>query len=362
MSIWKITSKGPIKVAETKLKNEKLLEESLESWVLADPAMLGEPLLIIGRQVLIPDVWDKLDILALDPQGNSVIIELKRGKLKDPVDMQALRYASYISKWQFEDFENQARIYLKKQSDPDFNFNELFEQFCSDAGIDEVPDINSDQRMIVVGSEVKDKLGSVALWLRDHKIDIKVIEVEIYKEGENIFVQPQIIIPIPVSKFKDTGRTSRGDVSQPWISDGRNWHLEKRCSTKTKEMFLILDDLIHDNLEEVDGPYWNQKFYISYRVRNFNWLAIGTQSSTLILNFLVKAGSFVQDDLAKQLNVQIFDKADSLTEKLGLPSSVNIQNRNDNSDRITLRIKDEFNLESESFLDFLRIAYKAFPK
>ncbi len=361
MPIWKITNKGPVKVSETRLKRENLLEENLEDWITSDPSLLGEPLLIIGRQVMIPDVRDRLDVLALDPQGNVVVIELKRGKLKDPVDMQALRYASYISKWRFEDIENQARAYLGKQRDPEFNFNELYEQFCAEAGIDEVPDINSDQRMIVVGSEVKDKLGSVALWLLDHNIDIKVIEVGVYREGDALFVQPQVIIPLPVSRFMDTGRTAREEVSRPWITDGKTWHLDKRCSPKTREMLLKLDDLIRDHLQ-VDGPRWNQKFYVAYRVRNFNWLAIDTRSTALRLRFLVGTGSFNQMDLAQHLSVEVFDKEDSLAEKLGLPSSVLIQNRNETTDRVILRVKEDFDLDSEAFLDFLKEAYEAFPR
>src|SRR5690242_20147115 len=98
MPIWRVSSDGPTKLPETKLKEEKLLEEHLEDWIIADPAILGESLLVIGRQVLIPDTKDRLDVLAVDPQGNSVVIELKRGKLRDPVDIQALRYASYMSK------------------------------------------------------------------------------------------------------------------------------------------------------------------------------------------------------------------------------------------------------------------------
>src|SRR5579885_296377 len=103
MPIWKITATGPSRVAPVSLSSE-ILEEHLEDWIATDSSILGEPLLIIGRQLIIPDVKDRLDLLALDPQGKAVIIELKRGKLKDPVDMQALRYASYISKWSFEDF------------------------------------------------------------------------------------------------------------------------------------------------------------------------------------------------------------------------------------------------------------------
>jgi len=86
MPIWKIEGNSPVKVSQTKLNQEKLLEQHLEDWVVADPGILGEPLLVMGRQVIIPEVKDRLDLLALDPQGNAVIVELKRGKLKDPVE------------------------------------------------------------------------------------------------------------------------------------------------------------------------------------------------------------------------------------------------------------------------------------
>jgi hypothetical protein len=55
MPIWKITPEGPIRVSETKLTQEKLLEEKLEDWITTNPTLLGEPLLVIGRQVIIPD-------------------------------------------------------------------------------------------------------------------------------------------------------------------------------------------------------------------------------------------------------------------------------------------------------------------
>ena len=48
----------------------------------------------------------------------------------------------------------------------------------------------------------------------------------------------------------------------PWVKDGKSWHLEKRCSLKTKEMFVRLDTIIKENFD-VDGPRWNQKLYVS---------------------------------------------------------------------------------------------------
>jgi len=360
MPIWKITSDGPVKVIETKPKKEKILEEKLEDWIIDDPSLLGEPLLIIGRQVIIPEIKDRLDILALDPQGKSVIIELKRGKLKDPVDMQALRYASYISKWGFEDFERQAKLFIGKE-DKDFNFNNEYEDFCSNAGVDEAPDINFDQKIIIVGAETKDKLGSVALWLLEHNIDIKVIEIELYKEEGKLLVQPLVIIPLPVSKFKEVGRIKIGDTSKPWLTESKTWHLEKRCSLMTKELLININNIIKDNFE-VDGPRWNQKHYVAYRVNNYNWLSINTHASTLKLRFLVNAKVFNRADIANQLNVQEFLEEDSLSEKIGLPSSVAVKNRSESTDIIVLRTKADFDLGNEQFLKFLTNTYKEFPK
>jgi hypothetical protein len=359
MGLWKITDKGSEKVIETTPKQEKLLEEKLEEWIANDPSILGEQLLILGRQVLIQDTKDRLDLLAVDPQGNAVIIELKRGKLKDPVDMQALRYASYISKWKFEDFENSARNYFGKVGDIDFNFNSIFESFCEDAGGDEIPDLNEEQRIIIVGSAVRDKLGSVALWLDEHGINIKVIEIQLFKDGNDILIEPTVLVPHQVRKFADTGRVKPGVV--PWMTEGKSWHLEKRCSLKTKEMFILIDDILKQNFE-LDGPNWNQKHYIAYRINNYNWISILTAQNYLRLDFLVKANSFDNDELAKQLNIAKFDKEETLSEKFGLPSSVYVKHRNENVDRINIRVKDDFDLKSEKFLNFLKDAYKAFPK
>lgn len=359
MPLWRITEKGPSKVKETKFKQEKLLEEHLENWIANDPSILGEPLLIFGRQVIIPDTKDRLDLLAVDPNGSIVVVELKRGQLKDPVDIQALRYASYLSKWRFQDFENVASNYFGKIGDPEFNFNYIFESFCSESGVDDIPDINADQRIIIVGSSVREKLGSVALWLRDHNIDIKLIEVQAYKEEENLFIEPTTIVPMPVSRFVSVGKP--GSEGQPWATDSKTWHLEKRCSPKTKEMLLLLDQVLQEEFE-TEGPRWSQKYYVAYSVNNYNWLIVHTKPRFLLFDFLVKAGLFNTEDLAKRLNVEQFDTDESLADKLGMPSSVFVKNRNPTSDRIRLRAKEDFDVKSEAFVNFLKDAYKAFPK
>ncbi len=359
MSLWRVTDDGPVQIPQTKLKKAKLVEADLEDWVVKNPMLLGEPLLVIGRQVLIPDTKDRLDVLAVDTAGKAVIIELKRGDLKNPVDVQALRYASYISKWQFDDFKRQARNFFGETGNSDFNFNEVYEAFCSSAGVDDTPDLNVDQRMIVVGTGVKEKLGSVALWLREHQVDIKVVEIHVYKHDDAILIEPNVIIPLPVSKFVDTGRTKVG--GSPWVVNGRSWHLDQRCSATTQKMFEKVDDVLQDNFD-LDGPRWNQKYYVAYGINNYNWLAVNTGSQSLRVDIKVKKGSLTADHIAEMLGVEKFDTDESLSEKFGLPSSVLVKNVNEQMDRIQLRIKDDFDLSTDAFLSFLREAHNAFPK
>lgn len=357
MPIWKITEEGPKKVKEIQPAKEQILESHLEDWIEKDVSILGEPLLIIGRQVTIEDVKDRLDLLALDPRGNAVIIELKRGKLKDPVDMQAARYASYISSWKFEDFEKQANLYNSGKTD--FNFNAVYESFCQESDVGEIPDINQDQRVILLGSEIKDKLGSVALWLREHGIDIKVIEIETYKEKGHILLQPKTIVPLSVSRFESVGKGVVSSGTKLWLSDGKKWHLEKRCNPKTKQLLLRLDEIIRENLD-AEGPNWNQKLYISYKVGNTNWPFILTHAGMLRLVVNVPKGSYKQNELAERLGVEEFNRDESLSDKFGLPSSILVASENDKKDRVVLRIKDDYDIEDKRLVEFLIEAYEKY--
>jgi hypothetical protein len=208
---------------------------------------------------------------------------------------------------------------------------------------------------------VKDKLGSVALWLRGHKVDLKLIEVQAFKEGGQVLIQPTVIVPLPV-RFEKVGKGPGGGTT-PWMTDGQNWHLEKRCGPAARELALTIDKLLQDNFDDVDGPKWEQKYYFSYSVNGRNWLFVHTRPKSIVLDFRVKAKTFTADYLAKQLGIVKFDREDSLEEKLALPSSVNVKRRNDDvTDRVRIRVKEDFNLKSKTFIKFLDAAYKAYTK
>ena len=70
-SIWRIGNK-PTALAPSKLKNDELLEDMIES----DPSILEDEWLIIGRQV-VTKYKKEIDLLAIAPDGSLIVIELK---------------------------------------------------------------------------------------------------------------------------------------------------------------------------------------------------------------------------------------------------------------------------------------------
>ncbi|MBK8920262.1 MAG: DUF91 domain-containing protein [Saprospirales bacterium] len=81
-------------ISFTKLKLTEPYD--IEDWIEKTPKVLGEDLLILSRQFIVPS-GKKLDLLAVDKKANLVIIELKRDDSGTEVEWQAIKYTSYCA-------------------------------------------------------------------------------------------------------------------------------------------------------------------------------------------------------------------------------------------------------------------------
>lgn len=71
---------------------------NLQEWIAKEPSSLGEELLIIQKEFDgFADTRERLDLLAIDKNGNLVIIENKLDDSGRDVTWQAIKYASYCS-------------------------------------------------------------------------------------------------------------------------------------------------------------------------------------------------------------------------------------------------------------------------
>lgn len=106
LGIWSITDQGPHRVVESEIG----LESHLEQWIEADPTLLRGGLTILARQMVVEG--GRIDLLALDPQGRWIIVEIKRGLLSRDTLAQAVDYASCIAAMPQDELEAKVEAYL----------------------------------------------------------------------------------------------------------------------------------------------------------------------------------------------------------------------------------------------------------
>jgi hypothetical protein len=114
LKVWEIQN-GTITPRDNATFADSHKEDELEEWIALNPDLLGERLLIIARQLNIPEVG-RLDLLGMDANGKLVIIELKRAALPREAVAQGLDYASWLNAASEEEILSYANQYLQKQT------------------------------------------------------------------------------------------------------------------------------------------------------------------------------------------------------------------------------------------------------
>lgn len=92
-------------------------ELTLERWIVENPDLVGEKLLVLGHQLAeFEEDKDRLDILALDRFGEIVLIELKVTEDFRVTDLQALAYAGAYAKRTSKDLAGTLERHMRKQA------------------------------------------------------------------------------------------------------------------------------------------------------------------------------------------------------------------------------------------------------
>ena len=110
----------------------------MQEWIANNPIILGEELLIIQKEFDgFNDTNERLDLLALDKNGNLVVIENKLDDSGRNVVWQSLKYAGYCSSLKKEDIKDIYSQYLSKIGSSD-NAEESIVEFLNKADFSEV--------------------------------------------------------------------------------------------------------------------------------------------------------------------------------------------------------------------------------
>lgn len=207
-AIWRIDG-GLKPVPMSALDSEKRLEDALAE----DLSVLGLDVLPIGRQV--PTAQGKLiDLLAMDAEGNLVVVELKRDRTPREVVSQVLDYASWVSQ-QSRD-EVMSLFALKNEGK---QFEAAFEDRF---GSPPPEDINQAHDLVVVCAELDPSTERIITYLAEnYSVPINAVFFRYYRDDDRDYLtRTWLISPDDAEEKKSKGPGKR--TAEPW--NGRDYY------------------------------------------------------------------------------------------------------------------------------------------
>ena len=189
------TSNSLTKIEQTSFKVLKLEERKhLQEWIAKKPSSLGEELLIIQKEVDgFSDTRERLDLLALDKDGNLVVIENKLDDSGRNVPWQAIKYASYCSSLTKQDVIDIYQKYLEETASAEESLSDFFDgRDLSDVEIN----IGNSQRIFFVAAHFRKEVTSSVMWLLNFNLRIKCFKVTSFLYNDKILLDFDQIIPI----------------------------------------------------------------------------------------------------------------------------------------------------------------------
>ncbi|MFN4060386.1 MAG: DUF4268 domain-containing protein [Paracoccus hibiscisoli] len=170
----------------------------LQEWLANQPDALGEELLIIQKEFDgFEETRERLDLLALDKDGNLVVIENKLDDSGRDVTWQALKYTAYVSS-------------LNKTQIVDI-FQQYLDRFCGGGNavarlcefleVEDLAEVSlnrdNDQRMFFIAANFRREVTATVLWLLSRGITAKCFKVTPFMLGDELIIDIHQIIPTP---------------------------------------------------------------------------------------------------------------------------------------------------------------------
>jgi len=234
--------------------------QHLQEWIAKKPDALGERLLIITKEFSdFSDTNERLDLLALDRNGNLVVIENKLDDSGRDVTWQALKYASYCSTLTKEQIRDIFQSYLDQQGDGK-NAVDVLSEFYDDAEYSEIV-LNQrlTQRIILIAANFRKEVTSTVLWLLNFRIQLQCFKATAYELSGQYFLSLDQIIPTKDTQDYVISMTNK---AQEEISTEEEVKTRHRIRYKFWTAFL----------KEIKGK---SSLYQTSSPTKDHWLAIG---------------------------------------------------------------------------------------
>lgn len=220
--------------------------KNLQERIAKNPSVLGEDLLIVQKEFDWFDTKERLDLLAIDKEGNLVVIENKLDDTGRDVVWQALKYASYCSTLRKDDIINMYQKYLDK-NDSWKTARKMLEDFFESEDFDEIEfNKSNSQRIMFVAAKHRKEVTSTALWLINFGLRVQCFKATAYVQLEQHFLTVEQIIPVKeaeeyiismVSKQQEEVIQKKSDKKRHAIRKSF-WEKLLPALNKTTDLFL----------------------------------------------------------------------------------------------------------------------------
>jgi len=197
MAIYSFNNNSLQRVETTTFNSEGILErQHLQAAIKQKIEAIAPNCIVISEEF---SEWSgsqrRIDLLAIDKEGNLVVIELKRTETGEHMELQALRYAAMVSTLTFSRATDIYQKYLISIGSEDNAQNNLIEFLGWEEPQED--DFGLDVRIILVSANFSKELTTSVMWLNERNLDIRCVRLIPYKHQEQILLDIQQIIPLP---------------------------------------------------------------------------------------------------------------------------------------------------------------------
>ena len=250
MAIYSFNDNALKKVDSTTFNGEGILErQHLQAALKRQIDVVAPNCLVISEEFA---EWTgsqrRIDLLAVNKDGNLVVIELKRTETGEHMELQSLRYAAMVSTLTFSRAVEIYQKYLNSIGEELNAENSLLEFLGWEEPQED--DFALDVSIVLVSSDFSKELTTSVMWLNERNIDIRCVRFTPYKYQNQILIDVQQIIPLPEAESYQIKIKQQSEVrreAQKSSKDYTRYIFQGNAYNKRKLVLAIIQHWVAKN-------------------------------------------------------------------------------------------------------------------
>jgi hypothetical protein len=250
MAIYSFNDNALKKVDSTTFNGEGILErQHLQAALKRQIDVVAPNCLVISEEFA---EWTgsqrRIDLLAVNKDGNLVVVELKRTETGEHMELQSLRYAAMVSTLTFSRAVEIYQKYLNSIGDELNAENSLLEFLGWEEPQED--DFALDVSIVLVSSDFSKELTTSVMWLNERNIDIRCVRFTPYKYQNQVLIDVQQIIPLPEAESYQIKIKQQSEVrreAQKSSKDYTRYIFQGNAYNKRKLVLAIIQHWVAKN-------------------------------------------------------------------------------------------------------------------